>query len=53
MTVLQVLQRLLMVLDGALELLDVLSSTLAKGGLGLPVSLLALLGGSVYLTALG
>jgi hypothetical protein len=41
-TVLQVLQRLLVVLDGALELLDVLCAALAEGGLRLSVALLAL-----------
>jgi hypothetical protein len=36
-----------MVLDCALQLLDVLGSTLAKGSLGLPVALLALFRGSI------
>lgn len=53
MTVLQVLQRLLVVLDGALQLLDVLGAALAKGGLRLPVALLALFRGGIDLTALG
>ena len=53
MTVLEVLQRLLMVLDGALELLDILGAALAEGSLGLPVALLALLRRGVYLAALG
>lgn len=46
---LQVLQRLLMVLDGALELLDVLCASLAEGSLGLAIALLALLGCGIYL----
>lgn len=40
---LQVLQGVLMVLDGALELLDVLGAALTEGSLGLAVALLALL----------
>jgi hypothetical protein len=52
-TVLQVLQRLFMMLDSALELLDVLCAALTKGGLCLPIALLALFRGGVYLTALG
>jgi hypothetical protein len=52
-TVLQALQLLLMVLNGALQLLDVLCAALAEGGLGLSVALLALLRRGVYLTALG
>jgi hypothetical protein len=51
--VLQVLQGLLMVLDSALELLDVLGAALAEGCLGLAVALLALLRGGIYLTVLG
>jgi hypothetical protein len=42
-TLLQVLQRLLMVLDSTLQLLDVLSTALAEGSLSLPVPLLSLL----------
>jgi hypothetical protein len=49
---LQVLQRVLMVLDGALKLLDVLGTALAEGSLGLAVALLALLRGGIYLAAL-
>jgi hypothetical protein len=41
-TVLQVLQRVLMVLYGALELLDVLCAALTEGGLRLSIALLAL-----------
>ena len=46
---LQALQRVALLLDGGLELLDVLGAPLAEGGLRLPVALLALLRGSVYL----
>jgi hypothetical protein len=49
---LEILELLLMVLDGCLELLDVLSSALAKSSLGLSVPLLALFRGSVYLLRL-
>lgn len=35
--------------DGLLQLLDVLGAALAESSLGLTVSLLALLGGGVYL----
>ena len=42
MTVLQVLQGILMVLYGALELLDILCPSLTKGGLRLSIALLAL-----------
>jgi hypothetical protein len=49
MAVLQVLQGFLVVLDGALELLDVLCAALAKGGLGLAVALLALFRGGIDL----
>jgi hypothetical protein len=52
-TVLEVLQRLLVVLDGALELFDVLGAALAEGSLGLAIALLALFRGGVYLTTLG
>jgi hypothetical protein len=51
--VLQVLQRLLVVLDSALELLDVLGAPLAEGSLSLPVALLALFRGRIYLVSLG
>jgi hypothetical protein len=47
--VLQVLQRLLVVLDGALELLDVFGAALAEGSLGLAVALLALFRGGIDL----
>jgi hypothetical protein len=46
---LQVLQRLLVVLDGALELLDVFGAALAEGSLGLAVALLALFRGGIDL----
>ena len=42
MTVLQVLQRLFMVLDRALQLLDILGPSLSEGSLCLPIALLAL-----------
>ena len=48
-TLLQGLQRLFMVLDGGLELLDVLGAPLSERSLGLPVPLLALLGCGIYL----
>jgi hypothetical protein len=48
-TLLQRLQRLFMVLDGGLELLDVLGAPLSERSLGLPVPLLALLGRGIYL----
>lgn len=51
MALLQVLQGVFMVLDGGLELLDVLGASLAEGGLSLAVALLALLGGGVDLWA--
>ena len=51
MTLLQLLQGLFMVLDGALQLLDVLGSALAEGGLCLPVPLLSLLGRCIDLAA--
>ena len=44
MTLLQTLQGILMLLDGCLELLDVLCPPLTKGGLSLTVALLPLLG---------
>ena len=53
MTVLQILQRLFVMLDGALELLDVLCAAFTKGGLRLSIALLALLRGGINLTALG
>lgn len=40
-----------MVLDGALELLDVLGATLAEGSLGLAVALLALFRSGIDLAA--
>ena len=48
-TLLQGLQRLFMVLDGGFELLDVLGAPLSERSLSLPVPLLALLGGGIYL----
>jgi hypothetical protein len=48
-TLLQGLQRVFMVLDGGLELLDVLGAPLSERSLSLPVSLLALLGRGIYL----
>lgn len=48
MAVLEVLQCLFMVLDSALELLDVLGASFAEGCLGLPVALLALFRSRVY-----
>lgn len=53
MAVLQILQRLFMVLDGALQLLNVLCASLAEGCLCLPVALLALFRRGVYLEASG
>jgi hypothetical protein len=47
--VLQILQRLLVVLDGALELLDVFCAALTEGSLGLAVALLALFRGGIDL----
>ena len=49
-TLLQVLQRVFMMLDRTLELLDILGTTLAESGLRLAIALFALLRGSVYLT---
>ena len=49
MTLLQVVQRPVLVLDGIFELLDVLGLPLSKCSLGLTVSLLAFLGGGIYL----
>lgn len=49
MTLLQALQGILMLLDGGLQLLDVLGPPLAKGGLGLTIPLLPLLGGGIDL----
>jgi hypothetical protein len=51
--VLQVLQRVFMVLNGALQLLDVLCATLTEGGLRLSVALFALFGRGIDLRALG
>lgn len=52
-TILQVLQRLLMMLDGALQLLDVLCAALTESGLGLAIALLALFGSGIDLATLG
>lgn len=52
MVLLQGLQGLLVMLDGTLQLLDVLGATLAEGGLGLPVPLLALFRGGIDLSTL-
>lgn len=49
MTLLQALQRILMLLDGCFQLLDVLGPPLAKGGLGLTIPLLPLLGSGIDL----
>jgi hypothetical protein len=50
---LEVLERLLLVLNGALELFDILGPTFTEGRLGLAVALLALLGRGIDLTTLG
>ena len=49
MALLQALQRLLIALDGGLQLADILGATLPEGSLGLAVALLALLGGGIDL----
>lgn len=51
MTILQVLQRLFVMLDGSLELLDVLCATFTKGGLRLSITLFALLRSGINLMA--
>jgi len=52
-TALQVLERLLMLLDGRLELFDVFGAAFTESGLGLAIALFAFLGGGIDLASSG
>ena len=49
MTLLQTLQGILVMFDGGFQLLDIFRTTFAEGRLSLPVTLLPLLRGCIYL----